>query len=211
VVGQDRRNAIDKPRVLSRIAGLVGSLVVSRLIHLNGPPGIGKSTLARRYVAEHPGVLNCDVDVLRTLIGGWQSDFGRAGALIRPAALAMVEAYLRNGHDVVLPQMLVDPAELARFERAAGNAGAQYVERVLMDPHGASVARFHRRGRLEPEEPWHEHVRSVVAAEGGDEVLAAYDVALERLLTERSDAVMVDSREGEIEATYRSLLETLAH
>lgn len=81
---------------------------MSRLIHLNGPPGIGKSTLARRYVADHRGVLNCDVDVLRTLIGGWQSDFQAAGALIRPAALAMIRAYLDNGHDVVLPQMMLD-------------------------------------------------------------------------------------------------------
>ena len=57
---------------------------MSRLIHLNGPPGIGKSTLARRYVAAHAGVLNCDIDVLRTLIGGWKDDFPGAGALIRP-------------------------------------------------------------------------------------------------------------------------------
>ncbi|MCW2832638.1 MAG: hypothetical protein JWN68_591 [Nocardioides sp.] len=67
---------------------------MARLIHLNGPPGIGKSTLARRYVADHPGVLNCDIDVLRTLIGGWEGDFGTAGALIRPSALAMIGAYL---------------------------------------------------------------------------------------------------------------------
>jgi adenylate kinase family enzyme len=53
--------------------------LVSRLIHLNGPPGIGKSTLARRYVADHPGVLNCDIDVLRSLIGGWESGFAEAG------------------------------------------------------------------------------------------------------------------------------------
>jgi adenylate kinase family enzyme len=64
----------------------VGSPLVSRLIHLNGPSGIGKSTLARRYVADHPAVLNCDIDVLRTLIGGWDADFQQAGALIRPAA-----------------------------------------------------------------------------------------------------------------------------
>lgn len=51
---------------------------MSRLIHLNGPPGIGKSTLARRYVSEHPGVLNCDIDVLRTFIGGWEDDFAGA-------------------------------------------------------------------------------------------------------------------------------------
>lgn len=62
--------------------------------------------------------MNCDVDVLRTWVGGWQDDFAQAGELIRPAALAMIGAYLRSGHDVVLPQMLVDPTELARFEAA---------------------------------------------------------------------------------------------
>jgi len=182
---------------------------MSRLIHLNGPPGIGKSTLARRFVDAHPGVLNCDVDVLRTLIGGWQSDFARAGALIRPAALAMIEAYLRDGNDVVFPQMLIDPVELARFEDSATSAGAHFVERMLMDTPTASVARFHRRGESGPEDPWHDHVRTIVAAQGGDAMLAHTHAALDHLLVERPDAVVVDSIEGEIEETYRSLIETL--
>jgi predicted kinase len=182
---------------------------MSRLIHLNGPPGIGKSTLARWFADAHAGVLDCDVDVLRTLVGGWQTDFARAGALIRPAALAMIEAYLHNGNDVVFPQMLIDPAELARFEESATNAGAQFVERVLMDTETASVARFHRRGQSDPEDPWHDHVRTIVAAQGGDAMLAHMHAALERLLVNRPDAVVVHSREGEIEQTYRSFVETL--
>ncbi len=182
---------------------------MSRLIHLNGPPGIGKSTLARRFVDAHPGVLNCDVDLLRTLIGGWQGDFVRAGALIRPAVLAMIEAYLREGNDVVFPQMLINPVELARFEAAATNVGAQFVERILMDTRDASVARFHHRGHSEPNDPWHEHVRTIVAAEGGDVVLTRNHAALERLLAERPGAVLITSIDGAIEQTYRALIDTL--
>ena len=183
---------------------------MSRLIHLNGPPGIGKSTLARRYAAEHPGVLNCDIDVLRTLIGGWDTDFGRAGALIRPAALAMVEAYLANGHDVVLPQMFVDPTELARFEACAVSAGAQFVERVLMDTPEAAVARFHRRGSSEAPDPWHDQVRAIVAASGGDDTLARFHAGLERLLADRPNAVVLRSVDGAVDETYRSLVQSLA-
>ena len=183
---------------------------MSRLIHLNGPPGIGKSTLARRYVADHPGVLNCDIDVLRTFIGGWESDFEAAGALIRPAALALIGAYLANGHDVVLPQMLVDPSELARFEAAATGVGADFVERFLIDTAAGSVARFHDRGAAETDDPWHDQVRAIVAANGGDAELARCHAALERLLPMRPDAVVVPSEAGAADETYRSLLASLA-
>ena len=57
---------------------------MSVLLHLNGAPGVGKSTIAERLVATRPGWLNCDIDILRTLLGGWQEDFARAGAQIRP-------------------------------------------------------------------------------------------------------------------------------
>jgi predicted kinase len=177
---------------------------VARLLHLNGPPGIGKSTLARRYVDEHPGVLNCDIDVLRTLIGGWRDDFVAAGALIRPAAMAMIEAHLASGHDVVLPQLLVDPTELARFEACAARAGAECVERILIDTPAATLARFHRRGSADAD-AWHTEVREIVAAQGGDDVLLRYH----RALTERPDAVVITPVEGDIEQTYRALLESL--
>ena len=154
-------------------------------------------------------MLNCDIDVLRTLIGGWESDFGAAGALIRPAALALIEAHLAQGHDVVLPQLLIDPTELGRFEACAVGAGAQFVERFLMDAPAASVARFHRRGSAETEDPWHDQVRRIVAANGGDEALARCHDALEHLLRDRPGAVVVLSADGAVAETYRLLVESL--
>lgn len=182
---------------------------MARLVHLNGPPGIGKSTIARRYAAEHPGVLNCDIDVLRTLIGGWESDFAAAGALIRPAALAMISAYLANDRDVILPQMLVRLEELQRFEAAARSAGAEFVQVMLIDDREAAVARFYRRGDRESAE-WHEQVRAIVEVDGGDTVLAGYHEGLHALRAHRPAIVIVDSVEGKIDETYRAVLEALS-
>ena len=56
-----------------------------RLIHLNGPPGIGKSVLAQLWVQDHPGVLNLDIDRLRVLVGEWRERFAETGEIVRPA------------------------------------------------------------------------------------------------------------------------------
>ncbi|MET1058723.1 MAG: AAA family ATPase [Nocardioides sp.] len=182
---------------------------MSRLLHLNGPPGIGKSTLARRYVDDHPGVLNCDIDVLRTLIGGWQADFAGAGALIRPAALAMITAYLRTGHDVVLPQMLIRLTELEKFELAADDARAEFVACMLTDTEASAVSRFYRRGESDSDIAWHQQVREIVEADGGEDALTACHRGLQELLASRPGTAVIRSTEGEIDATYRNLLETV--
>lgn len=180
-----------------------------RLIHLNGPPAIGKSTLARRYADDHPGTLCCDVDVLRTLVGGWADDFVGAGGLIRPAALGMIGGYLASGHDVVLPQLLSQVPELELFEAAALDAGAGFVEVVLMDSMASAVSRFEDRAVRDTGDPWHRQVTSAVAAAGGRDALVATYERLERVLEQRPDAIVVTSIDGAVEATYERLLDVL--
>ena len=73
-----------------------------RLIHLNGPSRVGKSTLARRYANEHPGTLALDLDVLAGLIGGWKEDFSAALEMARGHGREVAMRHLRSGYDVIL-------------------------------------------------------------------------------------------------------------
>lgn len=174
---------------------------MATLIHLNGAPGVGKSTIADRYVDEHPGVLNCDIDRLRCLIGGWADDFGAAGGVVRPLALAMIGAHLDGGRDVLLPQMLENEGERARFRAAAVESGHGYLHVLLQAGPGEASVRFY--GRPE-EDPLHAVIRGVVDGDGGGSAIDELDRRLAQAAAS-TDAVCVDAR-GDVESTYRAVV-----
>ncbi|MFB9925857.1 AAA family ATPase [Amycolatopsis halotolerans] len=136
---------------------------MARLIHLNGPSGIGKSTVARHYADLHPGVLALEADQVVTMIGGWRTAFWDTLPAARRLALAMAETHLRAGHDVVMPQLVARVEQAERFQEAARTAGGEYIEIMLTAPRAQAKARFAARG---------EHAATdAMAALGGPVVL----------------------------------------
>ncbi len=162
--------------------------MTARLIHLNGAPGVGKSTLARALVASRPGWLNLDIDVLRSLVGGWEVDHAGTGRLVRPLALAMISAHLTEGRTVVLPQLLASPAELERFVAAATDVGAAYTGLLLDLPDATVVTRWRSRDAVHPTTA---ASNRVIATQGGDRVVLGWAQRLREVMETRPDVTVV--------------------
>jgi predicted kinase len=173
---------------------------MARLVHLNGPPGIGKSTVSALLTDRHPGMLNLDVDSLHRLIGGWRDEETDTWPAVWSLVRAMASTHLAGGHDVVLPQYLAEAGEIEAIEKLARDHGATFREVVLLDDRDAAVERFERRAP-ESVDPWVRHHYRLVAQRGGPAFLGAmYDRLLE-VVRSRPDAVVVPSAAGAVEET----------
>jgi len=172
------------------------------LIVLNGPPGIGKSTLARRYIEDHPMSLALEQDVVRRLLGGWRTREKESGEAARSLCLEMARAHLRAGHHVIVPQFIALPSYLDELAQVSADLAARHVELVLLDDAAASERRFHQRLN---DPLWSEHQRvaaEFVAAAGG------YADQYQRLIDGLAgrNAAEIPSVDGDLEGTYQLLL-----
>ncbi|MEV8608878.1 AAA family ATPase [Amycolatopsis sp. NPDC051373] len=168
-----------------------------RLIVLNGPPAIGKSTLAERFAQAHPPTLNLDVDRVRSLVGGWRAQPKESGLAARALALAAARAHLTAGHDVIVPQLLARPDFLLQLEELAHDVGASFHELVLWGTRENVLSRFASRT------PGTQH-HDTTAAD-----VAAFHDRLESLLADRPRARIITTSAGHVDDAYRAVLAAL--
>nr|WP_279672614.1 AAA family ATPase [Flexivirga meconopsidis] len=161
---------------------------------LNGPPAVGKSTLARLRAEREPMTLCLDPDELRPLLGASVRHTPEGLHAVRELAVAMADTHLRAGHDVWLPQLVLAEEFLDRLAALAAAAGADFRELLLLDSLQHISRRVAARGReFEPTE---------------DE-LAWYHNNFVHRIGQRPDVLVLQCQEGAAEITYRAIDQAL--
>ena len=127
-------------------------------MHLNGPLGVGKSTIADGLIGSRRMALNVDIDELRVRLGGWRND-PEAKPVARALGFGLVRSHLASGYDVVLPQLLVRFDVIEQLASVAAAASAEFIEVVvvapvedILDRLADTTARPHPRDHLSREE-----------------------------------------------------------
>ena len=172
---------------------------IATLILLNGPPGAGKSTIARRLRDDRPLSLLVDFDELWLLIGDWQHH-EQAQHLAIAAGLAMARVHLEAGYDVIAAQFAVGDDYFDTIDAMVSETSAACQEIVLTGDPDRVAARFRdrRARRVLAGEP---DVSANITDDRVEEVIAWGIEELTALAATRPDTTVI-STDDDVDSTY---------
>lgn len=173
-----------------------------QLILINGPAGIGKTTIAQRYIAEHPFALLASVDDVVGALGQWLTHEPAARKLAFSLVTSMVTTHLKTGHDVVVPLLLEDPAEADVLATIAQSGGATFFEFALLADKPEAIQRMFEKGA------WGEPGSPPLTAHDAPIIEGLYD-RMQAALAQRPHTVRITSVKNDIDGTYQKLLAAL--
>lgn len=182
---------------------------IARLVLLNGPPGSGKSTIARRFVGDHRPAVLVEIDAIRMTLPNWEQDDTTKLTARDHAAAAVVE-HLDAGRDVVMPQYFGRLGYIVLLEDLAREHGATFVEVILAPAAQLAIDRFLARRSRMAERGEHHPERDLADADVEGFIVDAVE-RLARMPAERpgSRVIPIDrlTSEDEVYRRFRAMLE----
>lgn len=134
---------------------------MAEIVILNGPPGVGKTTVSRILTDLLPGTVCIRGDDLRAFAPAKASEFLGGGSTVRAAAV-LAKAYLAMGAArVVLDYVFLRPAHVAYFRDELGELPTPVFMFTLWAPLAVVQSRDRERAARVPvdgavERCWHE-------------------------------------------------------
>ena len=169
------------------------------LLFLNGPVGVGKSTLAQKYVDNHKLALHISADIFVGSMGQWLQHENEARHLALDYVALVARKHLTAGYDVAITYLLTDPQDMEVIERIATDSHADLCEVALIVPKEEAIARALERGAWgEPGSP--------PLTETDTPILEELFDKFHNALKTRPKSIHITVEKGNVSGTYRSLL-----
>ena len=166
-----------------------------KLIILNGPPGVGKSTVAKKLHDEMPMSLLIEGDEWRRQISHWKEHREASHDLVYAIKIAAADAAFKMGSTVIIDKAVFgsDSTLDALLESAKGNGAAAY-EFILNANEETILARTDARG-YKPGSTFTRERALELWQKGQD------------LIARRPNAIVVDTSTLSPEAVYQKVKE----
>lgn len=119
-----------------------------KLVILNGPTGVGKSTLAVRLHDQMSSSVLLKIDELRRTIPNYRENRRESLELAYQMATSAMERHFEDGQDVIIDKTIADAEVLDRFTDIAKKHGAEIYEFLLFAEQDVLQKRADDRGYI---------------------------------------------------------------